>query len=622
MKNSLLDGILSPKDVKKLPKEQIPSLIDEVRQRIVDVTLKNGGHMASSLGTVELIVALLRTFDVDKDRIIFDVGHQAYAWKLLTGRNSAFDSLRTEGGVSGFPKMYESVYDHFGVGHSSTSLSAALGYAVARDLKGETHNVVSVIGDGALINGVAFEALNQAGSYENPIIFILNDNAMSIEPRVGGMAMHLARLSASPIYKNTKNIVKAFCRRFLRGGRTYKLLKHGKNAAKKLISHGNLFVDMGLTYWGPFDGHNENELEKVFSLAKNYGAPLLIHLVTKKGKGYKPAEEAPVAFHSVSPAASGAGGISWSRAAAECIEKMAEQDPSVVTLTPAMAEGSSLSDFRNKFPERFFDVGIAEEHMLTFAAGLAAGGMRPVACVYSTFLQRAMDQLVHDICLQNLPVILAVDRAGLVGEDGETHQGLFDLNWGKVVPNLQIWSPFDRTSLENAFKQAKSMSSPVMVRYPKGKVADDILPDTGVRRLQYSGILRGGENCLMSFGAACGIALSARKILSERKAALPDLVCLNRVSPLPDDIIEMLKRYKTIFVVEENYLRGGLFDELSSLAVLHGLKCKMYSYAISEEFVAQGSVEQQRKRYSITPERIAKEYECESSKETSGPQAM
>lgn len=622
MKNSLLDGILSPKDVKKLPKEQIPSLIDEVRQRIVDVTLKNGGHMASSLGTVELIVALLRTFDVDKDRIIFDVGHQAYAWKLLTGRNSAFDSLRTEGGVSGFPKMYESVYDHFGVGHSSTSLSAALGYAVARDLKGETHNVVSVIGDGALINGVAFEALNQAGSYENPIIFILNDNAMSIEPRVGGMAMHLARLSASPIYKNTKNIVKAFCRRFLRGGRTYKLLKHGKNAAKKLISHGNLFVDMGLTYWGPFDGHNENELEKVFSLAKNYGAPLLIHLVTKKGKGYKPAEEAPVAFHSISPVASGAGGISWSRAAAECIEKMAEQDPSVVTLTPAMAEGSSLSDFRNKFPERFFDVGIAEEHMLTFAAGLAAGGMRPVACVYSTFLQRAMDQLVHDICLQNLPVILAVDRAGLVGEDGETHQGLFDLNWGKVVPNLQIWSPFDRTSLENAFKQAKSMSSPVMVRYPKGKVADDILPDTGVRKLQYSGILRGGENCIMSFGAACGIALSARKILSERKAALPDLVCLNRVSPLPDDIIEMLKRYKTIFVVEENYLRGGLFDELSSLAVLHGLKCKMYSYAISEEFVAQGPVEQQRKRYSITPERIAKEYECESSKETSGPQAM
>ena len=605
----ILDGISSPADVKGLPEAAVPQLIGEVRQRILDVTLKNGGHLASSLGAAEIITALLRVFDPSEDRIIFDVGHQAYAWKILTGRGADFGTLRTEGGVSGFPKMHESPYDHFGVGHSSTSLSAALGYAAARDLKGEKHNVVAVIGDGALINGLAFEALNQAGTLKTPLIFILNDNEMSISPRVGGIAMHLAGLSASRVYRTAKNAVKSIAKHF---DGAYEFLERSKNAAKKLVMDGNLFVEMGLTYWGPFDGHDEKKLEKVFSLAKNYGSPLLIHVVTKKGKGYAPAENDPVAYHGVPPAGARKGGASWSGEAAACMEALAENDPRVVVLTPAMTVGSSLTGFSKKFPDRFFDVGIAEEHMLTFSAGLAAGGMHPIACIYSTFLQRAADQLVHDICIQKLPVVLAIDRAGLVGEDGETHQGLFDLNWFSAVPNISVWSPFDAVSLRAAFGEASSFAAPIAIRYPRGKAPEDVLPDGAERSAQYAFVRGNGEDCIISFGAACEIALRASEILRGKGVPVPDMIFPNRVSPLPDGFADLLREYRRVCVVEENYRKGGLFERLAGFCAQNGLACALRSFAVGSEFVAQGTVEQQRRRFGLTPERIAEEYVRES----------
>lgn len=603
---ALLEHISGPDDVKKLPAAALPELCAEVRQRIVDVTLKNGGHMASSLGAVELCVALLRVFDPARDRIVFDVGHQAYAWKILTGRNERFDTLRREGGLSGFLRRGESPYDHFGAGHSSTSLSAALGFAVARDLKGEKHSVAAVIGDGALINGEAFEALNHAGSLDTPVIFILNDNAMSIEPRVGGMSLHLARLSTSAVYKGTKSVVKTICRRAFRGDRVYHWLEQRKNAVKKLLLRGNLFAEMGLTYWGPFDGHDEADLERVFALAKNYDGPLLIHVVTKKGKGYAPAEEAPTEYHGVPRGGleSPAPGQSWSAAASECIMSMAENDPRVVVLTPAMAGGCGLSAFRSRWPEKFFDVGIAEEHMVTFAAGLAASGLRPVACVYSTFLQRAVDQLVHDVCLQKLPVIFAVDRAGLVGDDGETHQGLFDANWGAVVPGLEIWSPFDKKSLSAAFAHAVTHDGPALIRYPRGTIPALPLP----RKIETDGLLTvsAAESswCIVSYGAACEAAAGAVELAKERGLEVPALILLNKISPLPESLPAHLHGFKDVVVAEETYKRGGLGERLAALCSENGLNCRVRTAGIGAAFVAPGTQEQQRRRFGLTAEGI------------------
>lgn len=607
---ALLDEIKAPGDVKKLSEKELPGLVDEVRSRIVDVTLKNGGHLASSLGAVELIVALLRVFDPRYDRVVFDVGHQAYAWKILTGRNARFETLRTEGGVSGFPKMSESPYDHFGVGHSSTSLSAALGYAVARDLRGEKHHVVAVIGDGALINGEAFEALNHAGSLDNPVIFVLNDNAMSISPRVGGMALHLAKLSTSALYKGTKNVVKSFCRKAFRSDRVYRRLERMKNAVKKTLSRGNLFSDMGLTYWGPFDGHDEQELERVFALAKNYDGPLLIHVLTEKGKGYAPAEENPVAYHGVAAAEKvPASSASWSRAAAACIEDLAEKDPRVTVLTPAMTEGCALNRCRAVFPRRFFDVGIAEEHMLTFAAGQAAGGLRPIACIYSTFLQRAMDQLVHDICLQRLPVILAVDRAGLVGEDGETHQGLFDMNWASAIPNLEVWAPYDGRSLKNAFESAARCEGPSLIRYPRGAAVERLTPADVFETADFAFANRKSSWCVAAAGSACQIARQAAELIDERGGEAPDLLYLSRVSPLPEEALARLDGKKLLVTVEEAYERGGLGERLALTCEQRGMECRVRAVALPSVFVASGTPAQQRKRLGLTPERIVEIYE-------------
>lgn len=615
---SILDGISSPADVRALSEAQLPGLISEVRRRIIDVTLKNGGHLASSLGTVELTVALLRVFDPLKDRVIFDVGHQTYAWKILTGRNARFHTLRRDGGISGFPKINESPCDHFGTGHSSTSLSAAVGYAIARDLLKERRHVAAVIGDGALINGEAFEALNHVGALHTPVIFILNDNAMSISPRVGGMSMHLARLSTSALYRGTKSAVKRFCRSFFKTNRVYDALERAKNNVKNLLGGGNLFNDMGLTYWGPFDGHDESRLERVFTLAKRYDGPLLIHVITKKGKGYKLAEENPVKYHGLSSAtAKKADGCTWSRAAADCIENLAERDPRCVVLTPAMTEGSCLTRVRQRFPRRFFDVGIAEEHMMTLAAALAAGGLHPVACIYSTFLQRAVDQLVHDVALQNLPVIVAVDRAGLVGEDGETHQGLLDMNWAAAVPNLQVWSPYDLGALKRAFDHARQAPTPVLIRYARGVAPERLLAAGNAVECDTFSVLHAPSDWgIVGTGSACAMALAAASLAGERGVEVPSLFFVNRVSPLPDELRTFIEKKRFIVTVEEAYRRGGLGEHLASMAAQWRASCAVRSLALPSEFVRQGTPEQQRSRYGLTPEGILELYEREKDEIT------
>ena len=413
------------RDLEGLDPPGLDLLAKEIREMIIKTVESNGGHLASSLGAVELNIALLRSFDPSKDRIIFDVGHQAYAYKILTGRKDRFKTLRKWKGISGFPDPKESPFDHFNAGHSSKSLSAALGQAKARDLLGQDHHVVAVIGDGSLINGLALEALNHVNELDTPVIFILNDNQMSISKRVGGMASHLAALSVNPMYRQFKRFLKYFCHRVPEGKKLESLLERSKQTLKRFLLPPNIFEDLGISYWGPFDGHDIQEMEKIFSMAKGYGYPLLVHLLTTKGKGFKPAEEDSEKFHGISPCPSALTSGkpspgSWSEASAACIEELAGLDPRVVLLTAAMKEGSKLGPFQKKYPERFFDVGIAEGHLLTFAAGMATAGLLPVVSIYSTFLQRAMDQLVHDICMQDLHVILAIDRAGLVGEDGET----------------------------------------------------------------------------------------------------------------------------------------------------------------------------------------------------------
>jgi len=418
--------------LRELEQNKLSKLAEEVRELIIDVSLRNGGHMASSLGCVELSIALLRQFDLREDRVIYDVGHQTYAHKILTDRLGLFNTLRTEGGLSGFPKQSESEFDHFNTGHSSTSISAALGYAKARDLLNKNHHVVALIGDASLINGLAFEALNHVNELNTRIILVLNDNTHSINRRIGGISNSIARLSSNPAYNKLKKSIKNICAVIPGGSSVEKRLERFRDHVKHIMKPENIFDDLGINYWGPFDGHDIPTIEGILKLAKRYDRPVLLHFITTKGKGYPEAENNPVYYHGVPSRDTCDNGIrkkSWSLAAAEKVEAIAERDPRIVCLTAAMTSGTKLDEFAKKNPGRFFDVGIAESHMLTLAAGMASGGLRPWVFIYSTFLQRAIDQLTHDIALQNLPVMIMVDRAGLVGDDGETHQGLFDVTW-------------------------------------------------------------------------------------------------------------------------------------------------------------------------------------------------
>ncbi len=603
---ALLDTVNNPEDLRRLAPGALPWLCAELRKKIIETVLRNGGHLASSLGAVELIVALLRTFDFREDRIVFDVGHQAYAYKLLTERKDRFDSLRRQGGLSGYPKREESPFDHFDVGHSSTSLSAALGYAKARDLRQENHHVVAVIGDGSLLNGMAMEALNNAREARTRLIIVLNDNEMSINHRVGGLANHLARLSVNPSYRRLKDAVKEQCRTLPKGGGLEDFLGRLKSHLKTFLQPTNLFEELDISYWGPFDGHDTEELEMVLRLAQQFDKPLLLHVITRKGKGYAPAEENPAKFHGVAPAApkNPGGGPSWSKAAANIVFSLAEQDARIVCLTAAMKEGTALGAFAQRFPDRFFDVGIAEEHMLTFAAGMAAGGLRPVVFIYSTFLQRAVDQLVHDIALQKLPVLLAVDRAGLVGDDGETHQGVLDISWGRAIPHLTLAAPRDIWDLRQFFIHGMEMERPLMIRYPRGQAPEEIARELDPPAWGKAQILRTGAPwAIAALGSTVPMALETYERASSQTLPPPTVVDLRFAKPLDEQTVDwLLRTHEMIFTLEDGFVRGGVGEALAAQAGQTPGHGRVISFGVPDLFVPHATVGEQRASFGMNVE--------------------
>lgn len=619
---AILEILKDYTELRDLSREDISALAGELRERITSVVLKNGGHLASSLGAVELILSLLRSFDPAEDRILFDVGHQAYAYKLLTGRLDRFDTLRQWGGVSGFPRKRESSFDHFDAGHSSTSLSAALGFAKARDVLGKKHHVVAVIGDASLLNGLAFEALNYTRESRTKVIYVLNDNTMSISPRVGGMATHLARLSSSSAYNWLKKAIKDSCASLPRGQALENVLGKMKDHIKTIVKPVNIFDEMDINYWGPFDGHNTEELENVFELAKKYDRPVLLHVVTVKGKGSEEAEKDPTAFHGVSPARPKepceTGRKSWSEIAAGIVLGMAEKDSRIVCLTAAMKCGSRLDEFASRFPDRFFDVGIAEGHMVTMAAGMAAGGLKPVVFVYSTFLQRAMDQVVHDVCMQNLPVTFAVDRAGLVGEDGETHQGLFDIPWSRPVPNLVMTAPRDEEALRSLFLFAGKHEGPVMIRFPRGtavpclKKGNSLVTPPAPDMLKPEILETGSEWALIGYGKTVELMLRARETARSRGISpLPGVVDLRCLKPLPEhDLQKILASHSFVVVAEDGYSAGGAGEAIAALARGMGERntAVVSVTGVPDIFVPQGTIREQEEYCGLTPGKVVNRF--------------
>jgi len=619
---AILEDIDDYRDLKDLDKEKLHCLCEDIRREIIDTVSENGGHMGSSLGAVELIVALLRVFDPAEDRIIFDVGHQAYAYKILTGRKNRFRTLRQWGGISGFPSPHESSCDHYCGGHSSVSLSAALGYAKARDLQGQKHHVIAVIGDGSLINGVALEALNNVKETGSKVIIILNENRMSISPNIGGLADYIARMSVHPAYRKLKAVIKQHCKNLPKGQSIERTLSRLKQSMKHLLQPENMFEELGISYWGPFDGHDLQEMEDIFRLAGLYDKPLLLHVVTQKGKGLAEAEKDPEKYHGISPkkreACLEVGDVqwsdkSWSFFSAEMIEKMARRDERVVCLTAAMKAGCRLESFSRAFPDRFFDVGIAEEHLLSFAAGMALGGLRPVVLIYSTFLQRAMDQLVLDVALQKLPVIIAVDRAGLVGEDGPTHHGLFDVSWCSAIPGLTLMAPRDVAEMAWMYEEALRREGPCLIRYPKGRATERAgrLP-AGVPGWQKAGILREGEKdewAVFAYGATVPLALSAGDAAVKAGVPEPAVVDLRFLKPLDiDTITAMLSSRSFAVVVEEGSRKAGVGERIAALSGSGKSLCPVQSIAVSDTFVPQGSRMRQWEYCGLTAESVVNLY--------------
>lgn len=615
---SLLETIGSFRKINELSQEQLIYLAAELRTKIITTITRNGGHLASSLGAVELTIALLRVFNPDRDVVIFDVGHQSYAYKLLTDRLDRFNTIRTKNGISGFPRISESKYDFFSTGHSSTSISAALGYAKARDIQKKSNDVIAVIGDGALLNGVAFEALNCIDTTKSKVIIVLNDNRMSINNRTGGMAKHLAELSANPLYNKIKNYIKYKCRSFNNGDQLSDFLDSLKGKIKSLLIPTNVFEEIGINYWGPFDGHDIDLLEHIFSLAQKYDKSVIIHIVTTKGKGYAPAEENPVAYHGISASHKKQAPIvkdfqkPWSVATADSLEYIASIDPKVFVCTAAMKAGTKLSHFEKKYPSQFIDVGISEEHMLIFAAGLSAGGVKPVVCIYSTFLQRAADQVVHDICLQNLPVLICVDRAGLVGADGETHHGMFDVAWFKSVPNMHIFAPRDVMSLNKAICDWQQAPYPLIIRYPRGKgylsVQRNNDINTSHRSKFEAEILRKGKKiCLVSYGSTIPLALESAEILKKDRNIDVTVVDLRYLKPLDFESISNLSLQHDLFVfIEETPEYGCVGSDIIRKLYESNYKGRCKEICVPDEFIPHASTEEQWVKCGLTVTNIIK----------------
>ncbi|MBR2448200.1 MAG: 1-deoxy-D-xylulose-5-phosphate synthase [Clostridia bacterium] len=584
----MLNKISSPEDVKKLNNAQLQSLCKEVRECIIETVSKNGGHLASNLGAVELTIALHRTFNSPKDAIIFDVGHQCYTHKLLTGRFDRFSTLRTEGGISGFMKPSESEHDPVITGHSSNSISAAYGIYCAKKLSGDSGTAVAVIGDAALTGGMAYEALNNVAASKSNFIVILNDNKMSISRNVGGLSRSLTKMRNKPKYHNFKFAISKFLLKIPLGKYINSFIFSVKEILKSIIYKNNFFSSLGFNYLGPVDGHNIEAMEELFKVAQSYNRPSLVHVVTTKGKGYHYAETSPKNYHGVSPfvveeGAITSGKLTFSDVAGKTLCEMAGNDPKICAITAAMTSGTGLSEFAKTYKNRFFDVGIAEQHAVTFCAGLKKGGMKPYFAVYSSFLQRAYDQIIHDCAVENLPITLLVDRAGIVGEDGETHQGLFDISYLTSIPNVEIFSPASFMELEYYIKQSANSRNVTAIRYPRGSEAKNNI-EIDFKKEFYC-VSGKGKKAIVTYGRLFNEALKAK----EKDNDL-DIIKLNKVFPFSDDLVKTLSTYSSIHFYEETIKSGGIGEHLISLLLQNGFKGEFTIHAIDNKFVPAASV--------------------------------
>jgi len=611
----LLDGVSGPGDLREMDYEQLDLLAEELRRVIIEATSRCGGHIAPSLGVVELTIALHRIFDSPRDRIIWDVGHQAYAHKLLTGRKEDFCKLRQTEGMSGFPRREESPHDVMNAGHASTAISYGLGLALARDLKGEDYHVVSVVGDGALTGGLAYEALNQAGHLKRKLIIVLNDNGMSISRNVGAMSTYLSQLRLNPRYMRVKGEIKELIESVpLVGAPTESLISSFKERLKNFLIPEFIFEELGIQYVGLVDGHDIRALERDLRLAALAEGPILIHVLTRKGKGYLPAEKDPDLFHGIGPfeletgrKVDGDKAPTYTSVFGRTLCEMAASDSSIVAITAAMKLGTGLDDYARLFPRRFFDVGIAEQHAVTLAAGLALGGYRPVVAIYSTFLQRAFDQLVQEICLQNLPVIFALDRAGLVGEDGPTHHGAFDLSYLRMLPNMTVMAPRDQAELRDMLWAARDIQGPVAIRYPRGagrlqEVDDEPL---FIEPGKSETVREGEEVCLLAVGRMVDVALEAADILS-RRGVEAGVVNARFVKPLDEEAVRGWSgRTRLLVTLEENTLKGGFGEGVAAFLDEIGASCGLLKIGLPDRFVQHGKVSELFRIVGMDAESVA-----------------
>lgn len=614
--NSVLDQIQKENDIQTINPNDYKRLAKEIRQFLVQKISKQGGHLASNLGVVELTMALHLFLHFPEDKLIFDVGHQSYTHKILTGRKEAFDTLRRYQGMSGFPKRQEHVCDCFDTGHSSTSISAALGFAKARDLKGETNRVVAVIGDGALSGGMAYEALNNAARLQSNLIIVLNDNHMSISENVGGMATYLAKIRTNAAYRGLKDNIESILGKIPGLGEDMiRRIRRSKASLKHLLIPGMLFEDMGITYIGPIDGHQLKQLSQALQSAAQMQKAVLIHVITKKGKGYRFAEHNPMRFHGIEPFQIKNGapkkqrkGNTYTDVVSKQLCSLAEKRKDLIAITAAMPVGTGLAEFAKRYPDRFFDVGIAEEHAVTFAAGLAAAGMRPVVAIYSTFLQRAYDQILHDVCIERLPVLFLIDRAGLVGRDGETHQGLFDLSYLLSIPNLCVAAPKNQWELEQMISFALTLDGPMAIRYPRGSASETFSTARQAIELGKSEwLVRGKEIALLAVGTMVETAEQVADLLKQQGKSV-SVINMRFAKPIDEDCIkEVLKTHRCLVTMEENVLSGGFGQQVATFLSQSGKKNrKQICIAVKDTFVPQGEVLHLKRLYQLDAKSIAK----------------
>ncbi len=615
--STLLDKIKLPETLKELDGKQLEEVAAEVRQKIIEVTSKNGGHVAPSLGAIELAVALHASFATPKDKIIWDVGHQAYAHKILTGRVKEFETLRTLNGISGFPKPTESPHDAFAVGHASTSISAGLGIVKARDLKGEDYSVVSVIGDGSMSGGLAFEGVNNVANLKTNFIVILNDNEMSISKNVGALSNYLTQVSTSDVYVELRNRIEKLVKRIPNIGTPFfEAARKLKDRTRHLVMSFKvdvIFEELGFKYFGPIDGHNIQLLISTLHHARDIEGPVLIHVITKKGKGFKPAEDDPSRFHGTGPfdiktgkALNGTKGLTYTKVFSKTLVKIAQENSKIVGVTAAMLDGTGMEEFAKKFPKRFFDVGIAEEHAVTFSAGLAISGMKPMVAIYSTFLQRSYDEIVHDVCLQNLPVTFCLDRAGLVGEDGPTHHGMFDLAYLRSIPNMVVMAPKDENEFQHMLYTASKHDGPISIRYPRGKgpgvELDQELKELDIGKSENSLAISHSSLVIIAVGSMVDPAVKAAEKLGNAT-----VINARFVKPLDKELIlNAVKNAKHVVTVEEGVLEGGFGSAILELLSDEGINIPIHRLGIPSEFVEQGKRSELLEKYGLTAEGIYK----------------